>query len=276
MKTVTFVIQQQIDDCLVLLQHVLGEDLLGVYIYGSLLVGGLQKFSDIDIFAVSNRETTKQEKESLEKAILKISGIYAVSKDLMPIELTIVVKSDINPWRYPPRFDFLYGDWMRKDFESGKIEPWPTKELPNLTLVITQLLLSNKIVFGPNPTTLLEPVPYKDFILATTREIDSVSNDIDWDTRNVLLTLARIWSTIETDKIRSKADAATWTIDKLPEKYKPILVRAKAILLGEVNENWKDIKTLIQPCANFIIEQIKRRMSIVNASDYANKSITLS
>jgi streptomycin 3"-adenylyltransferase len=269
------IIQQQIEETLALLQDVFGENLLGFYVYGSLLLGGLQKYSDLDLLAITSRETTRQEKEKIAKALLKISGIYAVSKELKPIELTIVVKSQINPWRYPPSFDFLYGDWMRQDFESGNVEPWHTKELPNLALVITQLLLSNKIAFGPDPSVLLDPVPYDDFMRAITQEIDSILKDIEWDTRNVLLTLARIWSTVETDLIRSKTDAADWTIDKLPKKYEPILVRAKLILLDQQRESWEDLKTEIRPCADFIVEQIKKRMNAISELGNTNKSIKI-
>lgn len=275
MTTSSKIIQQQIEDTVNLLKNVFGENLIGFYVYGSLLMGGLQKYSDIDLFAVSNRETTKQEKEELEKSLLKISGIYAISKELKPIELTIVVKSQVNPWQYPPSFDFLYGDWLRKDFEAGNIEPWQTKKLPNLALVITQLLLSNKVMFGPSPDTLLNSVPYNDFMKALTSEVESVLNDLGWDTRNVLLTLARIWSTVETDTIRSKADAAKWTINKLPKKYGPILVRAKSILLGEQMEDWEDLKKEIKPCANYIVEQIEKRMDILLTSDNRNKTTTM-
>lgn len=267
-------IKQQINKCLELVKNILGPDLLGVYLYGSSVMGGLQKFSDIDLFVISKRETTHKEKEGLEKVLLKISGIYGVSKDLKPIELTIVVMSVISPWQYPPEFDFLYGDWMRKDFEAGNVEPWPSKKLPNLALVITQLLLSNKILFGPPPNQLLDNVPYKDFISASTKEIDSLINDIDWDTRNVLLTLARIWSTVNTDTIRSKIDAATWVIEKLPLNYKPVLKRAKDILLGKIEEDWKDIKKLIKPCANFMIGQIKKS-SLMDNINYSERSIKI-
>ena len=275
MDTVDEVVKQQIDKCLELLKNILRNDLLGVYIYGSALLGGLQKFSDLDLLAVSNRGTTYEEKEQLEKELLKISGIYAVSKDLKPVELTIVVKSDINPWQYPPKFDFLYGDWLRKDFEKGNIEPWPTKILPNLALVITQLLLSYKTILGPNPSQLLEEVPYKDFIHAATAEIDSLMNDIEWDTRNVLLTLARIWCTLETNTIRSKADASSWVIDRLPEKYKPVLTKAKAILLNEEKEEWESLKDLIKPSATLMIEQINKHTSLIKTSNYADRIITL-
>lgn len=69
----------------------------------------------------------------------------------LPIELTIVIKSEINPWHYPPKFDFQYGDWLRESFESGVIEPYPTKVMPDLALLITQVLLASDTLFGPNP-----------------------------------------------------------------------------------------------------------------------------
>ncbi|MFI4937927.1 MAG: nucleotidyltransferase domain-containing protein [Candidatus Berkiellales bacterium] len=76
---------------------ILGPDLLGVYLYGSSLVGGLQKCSDIDLFVVTNRVTTSEEKNRLIANLLQISGIYMKSLKL-PIEMTIVEKAAINPW----------------------------------------------------------------------------------------------------------------------------------------------------------------------------------
>lgn len=276
------VIQQQIEECLELLKNILGKDLLGVYLYGSALLGGLKKFSDIDLFVISNRETTKEEKIELESALLKISGIYAVSKDLKPVELIIVVKSSINPWRYPPqfdfpKFDFLYGDWLRKEFEAGVVEPWPNqKKMPNLALIITQLLLSHSVLFGPAPNKLLNPVPYKDFIYATKAEVNFLLKEINSDTRNILLTLARMWSTLKTDTIRSKEDAVSWTIERLPNKYKPVLERAKAILLDKEDEHWKDIKANVKPTAEFMISEIKKLLNSINAADNPVKKIKLS
>ena len=261
--------------CLHLLKDVLGRDLLGVYLYGSAIVGGLQKYSDIDIFVISNRQSTSEEKAQLANNLLQISGIYGMSKDLRPIELTIVVKSTVNPWHYPPKFDFQYGDWMRKDFEAGLIEPWPTKEMPDLALLITQVLLASNILYGPAPHQLLDPVPYHDFIVATIKEIDSLMADLDHDIRNVLLTLARIWYTVETDTISSKPDAAAWTFDKLPEEYKPVMQRARSICLGEEPERWEDISALLHPCAKFIVAQIKKQTSLLESLSHSNRNIRL-
>jgi predicted nucleotidyltransferase len=88
--------QKQLKDSIELLKTILGPDLLGVYLYGSSIVGGLQKYSDIDLLVVTNRATTSEEKAKLIASLLQISGIYMKSSKL-PIEITLVEKRMINP-----------------------------------------------------------------------------------------------------------------------------------------------------------------------------------
>lgn len=266
--------EEQIKQCLTLLKNVLGSNLLGVYLYGSSVVGGLQKYSDIDLFVVSSRATTNKEKQTLVNNLLKISDIYMKSSTL-PIELTIVVKNEINPWHYPPKFDFQYGEWLRNQFESGNIEPWPSKEMPDLALLITQVLLASKTLLGPSPDQLLPKVPYKDFMAATTHALKDLMSELNSDTRNVLLTYARIWSTLETDAIRPKLAAGDWAIVRLPEEYRPVMKRARAICAGEENEYWDDLQSLIKPCADFMVSQINNQISALMLADNSNKTIKL-
>ena len=267
-------IEEQISQCLTLLKDVFGQDILGAYLYGSLIAGGLQKYSDIDIFVVADRPTTHVERAKLVANLLQISGIYQKSSK-PPIEMTIVVKSEINPWHYPPRFDFQYGDWLRTAFEGGNIEPWPTKEMPDLAVLITQLLLENKVLLGPSPDKLLCKIPYRDFLAATKCALGSLIADLHSDTRNVLLTYARIWKTLDTDTLCSKPDAAAWAINRLPERFKPVMQRACAICIGKENEYWGDITALIQPCADYIVEQINIIISRLESSDITLKTIKL-
>lgn len=264
--------KQQILQCIDLLKDVFSNDLLGVYLYGSSIIGGLQKYSDIDIFVISNRSTTTVEKSKLIKNLLIISGIY--KKNIKrPIEMTIVVKADLNPWQYPPKFDFQYGDWLRAEFESGNIEPWPSKEMPDLAILITQILLANKKLLGANVEELITSVPYQDFILATQEALKSLLADLKDDTCNVLLTLARIWSTVQSDAIRSKPGAALWATPQLPDKLKPVMKRAKAICIGEENELWDDLDVLLLPCALYMIEHINKQILLNQLCADKDKSL---
>ena len=246
--------EQQIEKCLTLLIQYFKNDMLGLYLYGSSIVGGRQKYSDLDLFVVCNRATTYEEKRKLIKALLTIS-----STD-MPIELTIVSKDEINPWRYPPRFDFQYGEWLRRDFEKEDIELSHSFEMPDLALLITQVLLASKTLVGESPDALLCKVPYKDFMKALLDALPHLLADIENDTRNVLLTLARIWTTAETDSICSKPQAAAWAIEHLADQYAQVLKRASAICLGEEKEHWEDIQEHILPCAQYMLAKIEPKL----------------
>lgn len=266
-------IQQQLKDSLALLKRILGPDLLGVYLFGSSVVGGLQKYSDIDMFVVANRETTLEEKNHLIAQLLQSSGLYMKGAK-PPIEMTIVQKAAVNPWRYPPHFDFQYGEWLRTSFEQGILEPWDTHEMSDLAVIITQVFLRSQTLWGPDPRQLLAPVPYADFMKALVHDVDRLTADLEHDTRNVLLTLARIWNTVSTDVISSKPVAAKWAMDRLPSQYQPVIKRAYAICIDVENEHWDDIEKLIKPCADFMVDQINEQASLISFDDH-NKLIKL-
>ena len=112
-------VQQVLEDCKALLQTLFKQDVLGVYFYGSAVAWGLQKYSDLDLLVVLKRKMTLEEKTLLVASLLQISGVYMNGQKPW-VEMTIVCKSMINPWVYPPSFDFQYGEWLRDFFEVVK------------------------------------------------------------------------------------------------------------------------------------------------------------
>jgi streptomycin 3"-adenylyltransferase len=258
--------EQQLDEVLTLVGEVLGPDVVGAYLHGSSVLGGLRPRSDLDILVVSRRPTTRDEKRRLVDRLLIVSRANPPGPR-RPVELTIVVQSQIRPWRYPPRFDFQYGDWMRQEFEHGNLEPWPSATNPDLASLITMVLLGNRPLLGPPAAEVLDPVPRGDYLRATVGDIDKLLEDLDWDTRNVILTLARIWSTVATDFIRSKDAAASWALSYLPQEHRLVVARARAIYLGEEDERWDDIKPRIRPCVDYIIGEIRRLAVGASPSD---------
>lgn len=265
---------QQIQKSIKLLTDIFEKDLLGVYLYGSYVVGGLQRYSDIDLFVLLDRASTSEEKSKLTMGLLEISGIY-MQDDKPPIEMTLVEKSAVNPWQYPPNFDFQYGEWLREDFEKDKIEPWQSKKMPDLALLITQVLLASITLVGDAPEKLLCKVPYLDFISAITDELSNLISELDSNTRNVLLTMARIWSTVSTNSISSKPVAASWGISNLPEEYKPVLARAKSICQGDAEEYWDDLIELIKPCADFMLAKINTKTDEIKSLGTSNETIKI-
>lgn len=248
--------EDQINQCLQLMQKVFGKDLLGMYLYGSAVTGGLKAYSDLDLFVISKRETSDEEKKLLSSELLDISGVYKKSEK-RPIELLIVVESQVNPWRYPPQFDFMYGEWLRVDFSGGNYKPWESKEMGDLAVLISQLLTSYKILFGSEPKDFLVKPHEKDVLKAMKEYLGELSQNIKDDTRNVLLTAARILVYFAIKEFYSKPDAADWVIKKLPTEHQASLQKAKAVCLGESDDLWEEDIEAATKCFKFMKNKIQ-------------------
>jgi streptomycin 3"-adenylyltransferase len=147
---------------------------------------------------------------------------------------------------------------MRREFESGDVEPWPSTEMPDLASLITMVRLANTPLVGPPPAEALDPVPREDYLRAIVGDIDTLVSELAWDTANVLLTLTRIWSTVATNAIRPKDLAADWALERLPPEYQPVLFHARAIYLGTEEDRWEDARSDAQACAEYMMGEIRR------------------
>ncbi|MFG2946343.1 aminoglycoside adenylyltransferase family protein [Streptomyces adustus] len=249
----------QVQEILGLVGGVLGQDVIGTYLHGSSVLGGLRPASDVDVLVVSRRRTDEQDRRALLGGLLQISGSR---NGVRPVELIVVVQSEVRPWRYPPTCDFLYGEWLRADYEAGEV-PQP-EPMPDLALLITMVLAGDHPLTGPRPAQVLDPVPQVDLVRASVAGIPGLLDDLDGDTRNVLLTFARIWTTLATGRITSKDVAADWAVARLPPEHRAVLEHARQLYLSchYSEESWSDaLRAQVRPHADRVLAEIDRLLT---------------
>lgn len=242
--------KEQVQRVVDILNHVLGEEVRGIYLFGSVVLGGLKPRSDLDFMAASTRRTTQAERRDLIRELLNVSGRPR------HLEATIVVEGEIKPWRYPARMDFQYGDWWRDEFERGDLEPWDEIN-PDLATLIEMVRTAGTSLQGPPPGDIFEPVPRGDLLAATMDGIDPLLQDIDDDSCNVVLTLARMWSSVATQEIMSKDVAAVWALARLPQEHQRVLAEACAIYLGEKEPGSVDFLARARQYADHVVAEIR-------------------
>ncbi|CAM5548680.1 hypothetical protein STENM36S_03221 [Streptomyces tendae] len=223
-------------------------NVLGVYAHGSATLGGLRPHSDLDLLVVLARPTTYGHREGLTGELLGVSG-----GEGRPVELIAVVRDEVRPWLYPPRREYLYGEWLRDAYERGTV-PEPEDD-PDLAPLLTMVLRADAPLYGPSPATLLDPVPHGDLRRAIAAGVPGLLEELGSDTRNVLLTLARVWSTLVTGDIRSKDAVADWALTRLPAGLRPPLAHARAVYLGQETENWSGRS--VRSCADRLVREIQ-------------------
>ncbi|WP_327721370.1 aminoglycoside adenylyltransferase family protein [Streptomyces sp. NBC_00490] len=246
----------QVQEIVGLVGGVLGAEAIGVYLHGSSVLGGLRPASDVDVLVVSRRRMGARDRRALLDGLLRISGSGAEAR---PIELTVPVQSEVRPWRYPPTVDFLYGEWLRAEYEAGEV-PQP-EPMPDLALLITMVLTGDRPLTGPSPAKILDPVPRTDLVRASAAGIPGLLDDLDSDTRNVVLTFARIWTTLATGRITSKDAAADWALARLPPEHRAVLEHARQLYLNCTysEERWSvALRAQVRPHLDRVLAEIDR------------------
>jgi streptomycin 3"-adenylyltransferase len=120
-------------------------------------------------------------------------------------------------------------------------------------------LAGNHPVTGPPPAQLLDPVPPADLARASVDGIPGLLDDLAGDTRNVVLTLARIWTTLATGEITSKDAAADWALAQLPSEHRPVLDHARQLYLTRRydEETWSDeLMARVRPHVDAVLAEI--------------------
>jgi predicted nucleotidyltransferase len=247
--------REQLAGAIAVVRAVLADDLLGAYLYGSAVAGGLRHRSDLDLLVVSARPTTLDEKARLIAGLASLSGSPAAAGPARSLEVSIVEQAAVRPWRYPPPLDFQYGDWFRGDYERGDVTPWESPN-PDVAVLLTTALEANEPLAGPPLADLVDPVPRDDLDRAMTDGIPGLLADLADDTANVLLTLARIWNTLATGEISPKDVAARWALGRLPAERRAGLERARAVYLGDEADEWEDLRTAAEADARHLVEAI--------------------
>ncbi len=230
--------------------------LVGAYLHGSAVLGGLRPSSDLDVLAVVARPTTDGERRTIVARLLEISGRRAHRGPARPVELTIVRASELRPWHVPPIVDLLYGEWLRDDFERGAV-PAPAP-MPDLGPEIALTLQGDAALFGPPPAEVMDPVPLADLRRAIVAGVPGLLADLESDTRNVLLTFGRIWFTLATGVIGSKDRAADWAIEHLPAEHRSVLRRARDLYLDGADDDWAPVMAGVVAHADVVVAEIER------------------
>ena len=154
------------------------------------------------------------------------------------MEVTIISQNDIVPWNFPPRCEYMYGEWLREEMEAGK-SPQPCYD-PDIAILLWQARKTSVTLKGMESIKLLPFISFQEIKRAIQSSLPGLISSFDGDERNVLLTLSRMWYTLETEEIASKDIAAEWVLPQLPETLSTPLKIAKEAYLGNLSDKWEN------------------------------------
>lgn len=250
-----------VDELVAELRPALPQQLLGLYLCGSAARGELTPHSDIDLLAVAECSLDRGQRKRLTEALLRLSGwaghreTFPEAANRRPIEFSILIADEISAHAYPPRADYQYGEWLREELLAGAV-PQPFED-PDLLLLQEDARQNHRTLIGPGPENFLSAPAPGMLSRACQDALPALLENLQVDTRNVVLTLARMVVTVTTGQIVSKDAAATQVSPALPEAEGTFLLRAAAEYRGEAVVEWEHLLSVALRTAGMLESRIQ-------------------
>lgn len=235
-----------------LLRQTLGADLKGVYLHGSAASSGLRPESDLDVLAVTRRSLKDDQRRVLLDGLLHLSpALPGVPEGPRRLEVIVVVAGPNVAVSNPRQTDFLYGEWLRKDFSLG-ILPMPHNSA-GMILLLAQARETALPMHGDSLSVQLPAIPPETIRAALLETAPQLMSGLVGDERNVLLTLARMWWTAATGTFVSKDLAAAWAMARLTGEARAVLDLAMRAYLGQVQDHWESRRQATRQTAEVLV-----------------------
>ena len=211
------------------MQKILGEKLIGFYLYGSLVIGDFDpNISDIDLVAALAFDLDDKEFEALQKMHVDFAHQHKEWDDR--IEVCYISLAALHTVKT--------GTSQVANISPG--EPFHKRETSIEWLLSWYVVRETSItLFGPSPKTIIEPISNDEFI-QTIRAHAKAWDEWIYDMHNrksqayAILTMCRALYTLKYGEQVSKKQAALWADKEFPEWASLI---EKALLWREA---WRD------------------------------------
>ena len=233
-ETCSRVIQSEVRTLQTESQRLLGENLVGFYLHGSLALGGFNPTrSDVNIIAVTRQRMDTEVKRSVVTLLLRISKMPC------PIDIYYLAVQDVFPFQQPLPYDLHYSETWRErnqqDLHNGTWKHWndSVHHEPDLTIFLTVLQYCGVCLYGEEPVRVLPAVPEQEFRNAVITHIQALQQFPLHDPISFVLNACRVAAYLRDGTILSKDAGGMWGLDKLPGQYHPLIQQLLALYRGE-------------------------------------------
>ncbi len=213
-------------DCL---KRILGQNLVGIYLHGSLAMACYNpNSSDIDFIVIVRHDLDDLQKRHIVKGLIKLENDF----DNITFEMSVVRQDVVNAGSHPLDFILHYSKLHKRNFTEAGLLCENAKD-PDLVTHLAFIKERGKCLYG-------KPIGDLGIEYSKSDYIDSILNDIK-DTRQVaaadpvsaVLNLCRTLEFLEKGTLSSKREGGDWYVQCLTGEDRQALVAVMAAYSGK-------------------------------------------
>jgi streptomycin 3"-adenylyltransferase len=201
------------------------EDLVGVYLHGSLAMGGFHRpKSDVDLLVVTDSPLTDEDRSALADDIVRLFDRRPI---VGGVELSVMQRVAASEFLHPAPYEFHFSETWADEARRGGSGPRGTD--PDLAAHCTVVRSRGITLAGPTPREAFGEVPRWAYV-------DAVLDDLGWIIDGGvlkspfygILNICRCAFVLLGDpgEPPSKVEGAEWALDHLPSEHHAVIADA--------------------------------------------------
>lgn len=213
-------------------ERILGQNLLGIYLDGSLALGGFQPArSNINVLAVVAEKIDSSLKRKLVELLLRISNMPR------PLDVYILAVEDLSPFQLPLSFELHYNEPSREAMlqELRNSEGWNATAQTDAKLTISLAVLQRAgiVLWGKPIEETLPVIPEAAFRDALIQSIGEARAHLPQDPISFVFNACRTVAYLQAGVILAKDAGAEWGLAHLPERFHALIQQPLTLYRGE-------------------------------------------
>ena len=203
-------------------KSILRDDLVGVYLHGSAVMGCFNpEKSDVDLIVVVNRPMP----DPVKRAFLEMVVDLNAQGPAKGIEMSVVLREVCEPFVYPTPYELHFSAGHLAAYSEdpeGYIRRMQGDD-KDLAAHFTIIRARGRCLYGAPIEDVFDQVPRRDYLDALWYDVENASEEIVSYPMYLSLNLARVLAYGSEGLILSKKEGGAWALDRLPPEYRPLI-----------------------------------------------------
>lgn len=206
-------------------KEILKENMVGIYVHGSLAFGCFRwDYSDIDFLVVVRERPDLEEKEALVETLLRLE----TQCPRKGVEMSVVLEEVCATFVHPTPFELHFSNGHRDACRANLTEYCRTMNGVDRDLAahFTVVRAVGRVLCGQPVERVFGNVPREAYLDSIRYDVERAGEEIRENPVYIILNLCRVLAFLKEGTVLSKEQGGRWGMENLPDMYLPVVEAA--------------------------------------------------
>ncbi|MFN7252452.1 MAG: aminoglycoside adenylyltransferase domain-containing protein [Anaerobacillus sp.] len=235
----------------------LGDNLVGIYLHGSLAMDCYNpNSSDVDFLVVVKDDLSFELKRELVAVLLDLS-LEGPTKDF---EMSVILESDALDITYPTPFILHFSNYHKDKYINDNQYVCGNGVDEDLVAHITIINHRGRCLVGKEIHKVFGNVPKQFYIQSIVNDIEFAKNQIVDMPVYIILNLCRVLYYLQEGAICSKKEGGEWGVKTLPTQFRDLVKTSLKVYEGSIETREWD-RLMLDEYTDYMQMEIKNRLN---------------